>query len=442
MSSMRLLLITCLLAGSTRAYSPQTTSNGNPLRRTDASNVKFLVNQAIAAGAVNADGAAMITADSDPLAALQAAADAWSHVSSSTAKFAPLETTSTVNDPSDGKNVIVFLDTPENRSIVGSALAVTNLMFFADGRIFETDIIFNPAELFSTNLAPKTYDLQSVAAHEMGHALGASHSGLLAATMFQATSAQSNVQAGLSADDRAYVTDFYPAPSAADAYGTISGKVSLTTGEPVQGALLVAIDPATGISVGGFSGASDGTYSLKVPRGSYLVYAEPADGPVFPADLYLPDSKVNASFQTGFFGGIASPQLLDVTSSQASADIAVVAGAAPFNIEYLGTGRIAGSGDASVSTGVSLLTAGKSIDLILSGPGLDSPVTEDQVRLIGPGLTIRPNSVRIDPRITINGARPIRLTVDVAQRAEPLVVTVVVVKNSVAVAASGGLLVR
>src|SRR5207342_2927988 len=97
----------------------------------------------------------------------------------------------------------------------------------------------------------------SLAAHEFGHALGANHSGLLAATMFQATSAKSNVQASLSADDRAFVTDLYPAPSAADAYGTLSGKVSLTTGEPVQGALLVAIDPATGISVGSFAGASD-----------------------------------------------------------------------------------------------------------------------------------------------------------------------------------------
>jgi hypothetical protein len=279
MSGIRLLLLTCLLAGATSAYSPQITSKGSVIRRTDAANVRFLVNQSVAAGALNADGAAMITADSDPLAALQAAADAWSNVSTSAVKFAPLEITSAINNPSDGRNVIVFLDTPENRSVVGSALAVTSTLFYTDGSIFESDIIFNPTAVFSTNLAPKTFDLQSVATHELGHALGANHSGLLAATMFPATAVQMNVQARLSADERAFVTDSYPAPSAADAYGTISGKVSLTTGEPVQGALLMAIDPETGISVGGFSSVSDGTYSFKVPRGSYLLYAEPAGWP-------------------------------------------------------------------------------------------------------------------------------------------------------------------
>jgi hypothetical protein len=437
----RLLLLASLLAAATGAYSPQTSFTGNPLHRTDGANVKFLVNQAIAAGIVNAEGATMITASSDPMAALQAAASTWSNVQSSTVQFAPLEASSAVNDPTDNKNTIVFLDTPENRSVTGSALAVTNLIFFMDGRIIETDIIFNPTVTFSSDLAPKTYDLQTVAAHEMGHALGANHSALLAATMFQATATQSTVQARLSADDRAFVSDLYPAPAAADLYGTISGKISLTTGEPVQGALLVATDPATGISVAGFAGAADGTYSFKVPRGSYLLYAEPADGPVFAANLYLPDDKVNASFQTGFFGGTTSPQLVDVTPGQASANIAVAAGHAPFDIQFLGTGRVAGSGDASVSSGVLMLNAGEAVDLILSGPGLDSAVTQDEVRLLGPGFTIRPDSIRLDPRITINGSRPLRLTVDVAPRTDPAVATIVVVKNSVAVAASGSLLV-
>src|SRR5207247_4604396 len=127
---------------------------------------------------------------------------------------------------------------------------------------------------------------------------------------------------------------------------------------------------------------------------------------------------------------------------QATANIAVASGPALFDIQFAGTGSVGGSGDASVSPGVSLLTSGQAIDLILSGPGLDSAVTQDEVRLLGPGLTIRPGSVRIDPRITINGMRPLRLTLDVAPRADPTVASVVVVKDSVAVAFSGSLLVR
>jgi hypothetical protein len=438
---MRTLLITCLLASAAGAYTPEATSTGVPLRRTDVTGVKFLINQGVAAGILNADGAVMITADSDPVAALQAAAATWSNVPNSLVKFAPLDTTTAVNNPSDNQNVIVFLDTLENRSVVGSALAVTNVIFFTDGRIVESDIIFNPQATFSTNLAPKTYDLQSVATHEMGHALGGSHSGILAATMFQATVDESNSQIRLSADDAAFASDAYAAPSAADALATLSGKITLTTGEFVPGALLVAADPSTGVTVGGLSSVTDGTYSMKVPRGSYLLYAEPADGPVYPANLYLPDSAVNALFQTAFFGGNAAPQLIDLTSGKAAADIAVAGGPAPFDVYYLGTGIAAGSGDATFLSGVSLLTAGKAVDLILSGPGLDAPVTQDEVQLLGPGLVIRPGSIRIDSKININGTRPIRLTVDVAPRTDPMIASVVVIKNSVVVAFSGSLLV-
>ncbi len=438
---MRTFLLTCLLAAAAGAYTSQTTSTGTALRRPDIGGMKFLINQGVAAGIRNADGAVMITADSDPVAALQAAANTWSAAPNSIVKFAPLTTTSLVNDASDNQNVIVFLDTPENRSVVGSALAVTNVVYYTDGGIAESDIIFNPRASFSTNLAPKTYDLQSVATHEMGHALGANHSGILGATMFQGTVIQTNSENTLSADDLTFAADAYPAASAAGLYGTISGKVTQTTGEPVAGALLVASDPATGVTVGGFSSLTDGTYSMGVPRGRYIVYAEPADGPVFPGNLYLPDYKVNTLFKTTFFGGTEAPQLVDVSSGKAGADIAVASGLAPFDVQYLGTGSAGGSGDASFLAGASLLKAGQAVDLVLSGPGLDAPVTQDEVRLLGPGLTIRANSIRLDSQITINGSHPIRLTVDVAPRTDPMVASVVVVKNGVAVAFSGGLLV-
>ncbi|HTM48002.1 MAG TPA: matrixin family metalloprotease [Bryobacteraceae bacterium] len=438
----RSAVLVCMLAAAAEAYAPQFTSNGTAIRRTDAANVKLMVNQAVAPGMLNSQGSVMIQTGSDPAAALQAAANAWSSAPASIVKFAPIETTPAVNNPDDDRSVIVFLDSPENRSVIGSALAVTDIVFLSDGKIVETDILFNPAETFSTNLTPKTFDLQSVAIHEMGHALGANHSNILAATMFQATPPQSNSQVRLSADDIAFLSEFYPAPAAAEAYGTLSGKVTFAGGGPVQGAMLVATDPTTGVTIGGFSAAADGAYSIKVPHGAYLLYAEPADGPVFPGNLYLPDEKVNFGFQTSFYGGLAAPQLVDVTGSQATADLQVTPGAAAFDIQLLGTGSAAGSGDARISTGVSVLTAGRPVDLILSGPGLEGPVTQDMVRLLGPGLAIRPDSIRIDTRISINGVRPLRLTIDVGGRTEPAVGSVVVIRNGAAVALSGSLLIQ
>jgi hypothetical protein len=431
---MRLFLAVCLSVSALPAYTPWMTSSGVPLHRTDATNILYLVNQSTAAGMKNADGNVIITADSDPMKALQAAATAWSSVPTAAVRFQPLQTTSAVND----------LDTPENRSVIGSALAVTVASFFSDGSIVDADILFNPAVAFSTTLAPNTYDLQSVATHEMGHALGANHSGVLSATMFYGMQAQINSTSALSADDAAFVNSAYPGPGSADSYGMISGTVSTITGQPVFGAMLVAADPITGVTVGGFSSLADGTYSLQVPRGNYLLYAEPLNGEVAPENLYLTSiqiGRVNTSFQTTFAGGTASPQLVEVTSGRASVNIAVADGAAPFSLQASGTGSVLGSGDFAISAGPTLLTAGQSVDLLLYGPGLDSIGAQYDVRLLGPGLTIRENSVHIDTNTSVNGSRLLRMTVDVAPQSSTMTASVVVVKNSVAAALSGGLLI-
>jgi hypothetical protein len=414
------------------------------LHRTDAASIQYLVNQSTVAGLKNADGNAVITSDSDPMKALQAAATAWSSIPTAAVTFLALQTTSAVNDQADNRHVIVFLDTPDNRSVAGSALAVTVASFFSDGSIVDADIVFNPTVTFSTNLAPNTYDLQSVATHEMGHALGANHSGVLSATMFYGLQEQISSPSALSADDAAFITNAYPGTGSVDSYGVISGMVSLASDLPVLGAFLVAADPVSGITVGGFTSLNDGTYSFKVPRGNYLLYAEPLNGEVSPQNLYLTSvqlSEVNTSFQTTFAGGLASPQLVDLTGGQANVNITVADGPATFNLLASGTGSVLGSGDFEISGGPTLVTAGKSVDLLLYGPGLDSVGAQYEVRLLGPGVTVRQNSVHLDTKTSVNGSRLLRMTVDVAPRSSLGVASVVVVKNSVAAALSGGLLI-
>lgn len=56
----------------------------------------------------------------------------------------------------------------------------------SDGTILDADIVFNGALQFSTDQTAGTFDIQSVATHEVGHMLGFDHTGGPLVTMFAA----------------------------------------------------------------------------------------------------------------------------------------------------------------------------------------------------------------------------------------------------------------
>jgi len=271
---------------------------------------------------------------------IQQSLNVWTNISGTTltpSTLGPLSRVTAANScGSDGVNSICF-DQPDmaftpgvlafTRVItadaigvqVGSSPAATEL-----GQILDADIYFNPSDsnlTFATPAAlranPKAYDLESLLIHELGHALGFSHSAVWSAMMFPYAPAPGTFtgvrpttqqpDAPLSDDDRTGLRVLYGDPNDTVYVGSIQGRIvpanplSLPAASPsvtgIFGAHVVAVDEATGAVVaatlGGWSCKApgpvqfDGTYALEhLPVGhSYNVYAEPLDGAVSPSEM-------------------------------------------------------------------------------------------------------------------------------------------------------------
>ena len=447
-----------VLAVAAWASIPEATNWGLPLYRTDASAIQVLLSTSFKAGATNGDGRTIITAGSDPMQAMTAATAEWSAIPSALVNFLPVQSTTLTNNPSDGKFVVTIQDTPANRSAVGSALAITSYSYYDDGTIADSDVIFNPSLSvsgvyypFSTDHSSGSYDLQSIFAHELGHSLGTTHPPVISATMFQAQGSfsaytsvvEATLHLVLSADDVAFATSRYPAPGVVANLGSIAGTVAFSTGGAVLGAMVIAVDPAAGTTIGGLASMSDGSYRLDaVPPGSYVVYAQPANGPVTRTNLTgVPNtSLLNSNFRVTFAGGNATPSSVQVTGGQISgANISVDPASPGMQAAYLGTGS-AGGTDWTAIAGPKAAAPGGAVDLLLWGLGLDSTVTAAQVRLIGPGIAMRAGTLRTESTSSVGGyTTALRFTVDLAPAAAGNIpITIAVVKGTDAAVYSGG----
>ena len=326
---------------------------------------------------MNADGDVWITADSDPVGALQAAVASWAAVTTAELSFAPVGTTTLLADGSDGNHVFVFDDTPDNRALIGTANAITLGFFTADGIITDTDILFNPvisdgaqSFAFGTNGDPATFDIKAIALHELGHALGGGHSTVQSATMFQSGKPGDTHPGTLDHDDLAMIAEVYPAPGNATLFGSISGLATFAGGGPIRAGAVTAVDPVSGVAVSSLSSRQDGSFEITgLPPGAYQVFVEPLNGPVRPGNVRLFDSDADTSFQTTFFGGNNSPATVQVQAGgTAPANIAAPAGDSPVELELLG--RDVGGGAFSFS-GIGLaLDPGGSAELVAIGPGV------------------------------------------------------------------------
>jgi hypothetical protein len=133
------------------AYMLNTTSSGAPIQW-PVPRASFEVN----AQAAPAGGSA----------AIQAAMAAWSAVPGADFQFVYAGSTTRSGLSYDGHNVCSFGDLGTDGS-----LAVNSYWFYSDGTMVESDVLYNTNYLWSVTGAADRFDVQSVAAHELGHAL-------------------------------------------------------------------------------------------------------------------------------------------------------------------------------------------------------------------------------------------------------------------------------
>jgi hypothetical protein len=174
------------------------------------------------------------------------------------------------------------------------------------GQIIKADIVFNPAVKFDIG-GGTGQDLQTVATHEIGHFFGLDHSGVTRAVLFPFAP---NTLHTLSYDDVAGISFLYPQTAPDVATGSITGTVQLN-GTGVFGAHVFANSTTSSNPFSGFANIrkspigtltlADGSYSINsVPPDTYVVFAEPLDGPVSDSDVSWASEFGKSAVQTNF----------------------------------------------------------------------------------------------------------------------------------------------
>lgn len=191
----------------------------------------------------------------------------------------------------DGATVIGF----QNRPDLDRTLGATSFMVdTVSGEVVEADIFFNSTFSWSVAAAgdSASFDLESIALHEIGHLHGLAHSALgetelraggrrvIAAesVMFPVAFSPGSISdRTLKADDIAGISEIYPATSFKAETGSISGKIT-KSGKGIIGAHVTAFNPRTGKLVGGFSLSDDGSFVIAgLESGTYVLRVEPLD---------------------------------------------------------------------------------------------------------------------------------------------------------------------
>ena len=247
-------------------------------------------------------------------------------------------------------------------------VAITPLEFYTTGRILDADVIFNGKDFrFTTEGTPGRFDIQDVAAHELGHLLGLDHSGVAGATMYPYVDPSLVLHRSLAMDDIAGLRDIYPSVN----FGVITGTLKRSLDQSVvAGGYVVATD-ASGRTVGSALADANGVYRLEgLTGGVYSVWADPLDQPVSAANLTT-GHTVHTDFESKYLGQVTLA--LGATESMGDQSL---------------------DGDVSISLG---MVADDYPLRVISGRTVARTVR-------GSGLVAGSSLTTMDPSVTIDGA--------------------------------------
>ena len=317
-----LVILTCLVvADPAHAYSQFTTDGGARLRWT-MPRVRWVATERGVPGVT----------PSEFQAALARAFKTWEDVPTASVAFEFAGFTSAEPEEDDSLSVIGFQSHPELERVLGA----TSFLFDEDtGAIIEADIYFNSQFEWSTAASGDAgrFDLESVAAHEIGHFLGLGHSAIgeteiraeggrrvlgSGAVMFPISLGRGSIaDRTLQPDDIAGISDLYPDAGFEESTGGVHGRVRHGPAGAL-GAHVIAFDLRTRALVGGFALSESGEFQILGLRpGAYVIRVEPLDD----ADVesFFSSDRIDVDFQVTYYqrlvaapaGGVGDP--VDIT---------------------------------------------------------------------------------------------------------------------------------
>lgn len=250
----------------------------------------------------------------------------WEAVPTASIAFQFVGFTSAVPFEDDGIATFGFDAQPDLDRVLGATSFLVDVL---TGEIVESDVFFNSIFPWSTAAAGQasSFDLQSVATHEIGHFVGLGHSALgeteirsdggrrvlaSGAVMFPISSGRgSTSDRTLQPDDIAGVSDLYPDGGFSDDTGAVAGRV-VRNGSAVTGAHVVAFNPRTGTLIGGFSLGEGGAFQIGgLTPGAHVIRVEPLDDA--DVDSFFSPAGIDVDFQVTL-----SPRLVVAPAGGAS----------------------------------------------------------------------------------------------------------------------------